>query len=286
MLHATTTRRASSVDSRILRAIARRGKGHVSLAEDRAWLRALTPNPRQQLARMERRGSLARVARGRYVALPSGADTLSQAGAPRLLLTAALPDRDDYYLGYLSALVDHGLTDEGSHAIYLAVRGTRLPQLEKLGDRPVTMTRVTSDRKWFGTERVRALGRAFYYRSDLERTLIDTLDRPALCGETDTWVCSWERAFAQSRVDVTKLIDYADSVGGVLAVRCGFWLRELGLVREARLVLRAAGAPLGGRNLLDSSAPFGDGAWQRDRDTGLTVNIPERSLNGWLEYGK
>jgi predicted transcriptional regulator of viral defense system len=279
------SRSTSKTDSAILRAIARRGRSYVSLSEDRSWLQQLTPNPALQLTRMAKRGSLAQVARGRYVVLPDGASNVEQAAAPALLLAAAFAGLD-YYLGYLSALVEHRLTDEASDAVYLAVKGSTGRKLVSLAGKPVRMTRIVSEEKWFGIERVRAQGSAFYCRSDLERTLLDTLDRPRLCGRTETWVRCWERAFAQERVDVAKLVDYAGGVGGAVAARCGFWLRELGRVRDARLLLRAIGAPLTGRISLDASAPFGAGPWSRDRETGLIANMPEAAITGWLEYGK
>lgn len=50
--------------------------------------------------------------------------------------------------------------------------------------------------------------------------------------------------------------------------------------------MRALGHPVKGRVLLDASRAFGDERWRRDRDTGLVANLPERALDGWLEYGK
>jgi predicted transcriptional regulator of viral defense system len=279
-------RSVSTTDAKILAAIARRGKGFVSLDEDRDWLREIVDDPRQQLARMRERGSLAQVAAGRYVVLPPGASNARQAAPSGVLLAAAFAGRDDsYYLGFLSAIVDHRLTDEHSKTIFVAVLDANLPRIRELGDMPVRMTRVTSDRKWFGIERVRASGRAFYRRSDLERTLLDTLDRPRLCGGPETWVRAWSRAFREDRIDVLKLVDHAERWGGSVALRCAFWLRDLGHAREARRLLRAVGAPLAGRRLLDAGRSFGNDG-ERDRETGLVVNMPEDVVSGWLAYEK
>jgi predicted transcriptional regulator of viral defense system len=278
---------ASKLDSLILGEIARHGRNFVSLDEDRAWLSELTPDPALQLARMKRRGSLAPVARGRYVVLPPGLSP-STKGIPRgTLLAAAFAGSNQYYLGYLSALVDHHLTDEHSRTIYLAVWGEP-PRIARLGDEKVRMTQIKSERKRFGAERVRAVGKTFYWRSDLERTLLDTLDRPELCGGPETWVRAWSRAFRLRRepADVLRLSEYAERWGGTVAARCAYWLRDVGHAREARQILRAIGAPLGGRRLLDRSQTFGEGDWIRDRETGLTVNMPEQLVAGWLAYEK
>lgn len=279
-------RSASATDSQILRSLARKGRNFVSLDEDRRWLEEIVSDPRLQLGRMKRRGSLASVAKGRYVVLPPGSSDARQAAPLGTLLAAAFAGRDDYYLGYLSAIVDHRLTDEHSKTVYVAVFNRDLPRLEQLAGSPVHMTRILSEKKRFGTERVRARGKVFYHRSDLERTLLDTLDRPALCRGPETWVRAWSRAFREERVDVARLADYGERWGGSVGARCAFWLRNLGEPRAERRLLQAIGAPLTGRRLLDPSNSFGDGPWPRDRETGLIINIPERALGGWLSYEK
>jgi predicted transcriptional regulator of viral defense system len=279
------SRSTAATDSAILRIAARKGISTITLPADEGWLSQIVPLPAAHLSRMRQRGSLDRVGQGRYVILPAGASNAGQLSSLPLLLAAALPE-ERYYLGYLSALQSHALTDEDADAIYVAIRGAALPRLSELGGRPVKMHRITVERKWFGAARERAQGRTFYYRSDLERTLIDTLDQPRLCGAPDIWVRAWERAFREDRVDVTQLLDYATRMGASVTARAGFWLREIGRVREARIAFRAAGAPLKGVRLLDSSAAFGDSRWKRDRESGLIVNIPERAITGWLEYGK
>jgi predicted transcriptional regulator of viral defense system len=280
-------RSVSIIDAEILRTAARLGKSFIALGEDDDWLSQLTDNPRKQLSRMKSRGSLAHISHGRYLVLPAGASRPGQVGGLPVLLAAALPNRDDYYLGYFSALAEHRLTDEDSDAVYLAVYGKNLPRgLSELDGQRVEMNRITVERKWFGAERLRAQARSFYSRSDLERTLIDTLDRPDLCGEPEIWVRCWERAIRQDRVDVNQLMDYAARMSKSVAARAGFWLRELGRPREARLLFRAAGAPLKGRVVLDPSKSYGTGSWPRDRESGLYLNLPERGIVGWLGYGK
>ena len=90
----------------------------------------------------------------------------------------------------------------------------------------------------------------------------------------------------EERADSARLTDYAEQRSDVVQARLAFWLRETGQVRQARRVLRALGKPPTGRVFLDASRAFGDRSWRRDRETGLIVNLPERTLDGWLEYGK
>ena len=275
----------SLTDSRILEELSDRGRTFLDLKLDRAWLSALTTDPVKQVAGMRKRGTLLPVGSGRYVALTPGELSDPSELPVGVLLAAAFAGREDWYLGYLSALIEHRLVDEHANELYVAVFGVP-PRLKKLAGRPVHLTRLKSARKQFGQERVRAVGRTFYFRSDLERTLLDTLDRPGLCGAPETWARAWSRAFSSETLDRHRLVDYALEVGGTLAARCAFWMREAGDIRDSRLILRSIGAPLTGPRLLDSAQSFGEGEWRRDRDTGLVVNMPMRAIDGWLAYGK
>ena len=278
-------RTVSPTDSRILQALDDRGRVFIDLKQDRDWLLDIVSDPPLHLARMKSRGILASVASGRYVALPPGQQLTAAELPVGVLLAAAFAGREDYYLGYLSAMIEHRLTDEHSLDVFVAVFGTP-PQIEELAGRPLHVTRIASQRKQFGQERVRAVGRTFYFRSDLERTLLDTLDRPALSGSPETSIRAWSRAFESRDLNRAKLADYAEEWGGTVAARCAYWVRELGEVRLARRILRSIGAPLTGPRLLDSARSFGDGKWPRDRETGLIVNVPPSNLSGWLSYGK
>jgi len=278
-------RTVSPIDSRILQALDDRGRVFIDLKQDRDWLLDIVPDPPLHLARMKTRGILASVAAGRYVVLPPG-QQLTAAELPLgVLLAAAFAGRKDYYLGYLSAMIEHRLTDEHSLDVFVAVFGTP-PRIEELAGRPLHVTRIASRRKRFGQERIRAVGRTFYFRSDLERTLLDTLDRPALSGSPETSIRAWSRAFESRDLDRGKLVEYAEEWGGTVAARCAFWMRELGEIRLARRILSSIGAPLTGPRLLDSARSFGDGKWPRDRETGLIVNVPPANLDGWLSYSK
>lgn len=279
------TRTLSPTDSRILQELSDRGRVYLDLDTDRAWLTDISTDPQRQLVRMRERGVLFPVAAGRYLVRGLGEAEEIDEVPLGLLLAAAFAGRENYYLGYLSALIEHRLVDEHSREVYLAVFGTP-PRLKTLAGRPVHITTLKSKKKQFGQERVRALGRTFYFRSDLERTLLDTLDRPALCHAPETWVRAWSRAFASKELDRPRLVDYALQIGGTLAARCAFWMRELGDVRNARLLLRSIQAPLTGPRQLNSAHPFDGDDWPRDRETGLIINMPMHAIEGWLTYGK
>ena len=90
----------------------------------------------------------------------------------------------------------------------------------------------------------------------------------------------------QACEDRSRLVDYALQIGGTLAARCAYWMRELGDVRNARIILRSIQAPLTGPRPLNPARPSDDQDWPRDRETGLIINMPEHAIEGWLTYGK
>lgn len=284
-----SSRSVPGADSALLHAIAQRGRQFVRLPEDHSWLQAAAGSDRlpleRRLADMARRGSLASIGRQRWVVIPMGASSLEQAAPLMTLLAAKLDGRVDWYLGYLSALADHGLTDIDPEDVYVGTRGVQLPSEQRLGARRLIAVHHRRQDDWRGVERERE-SRIFAYRSDVERTLLDTLDQPRRCGPPEVWVRAWERAMREQRADPQVLAEYAEQRSAAVQARLAFWLRETGQVRAARRLVRALGGALTGRTMLDASRAFGDREWRRDRETGLVVNIPERAIDGWLEYGK
>ena len=103
----------------MLREAALRGSVYVHWPNDRPWLEQIEGigDPLRRLQGMKKRGSLAPIARGRWIKTPPGASTVSQAAPPPILLAALLDGRAEWYLGFLSALIHHGLTDIDSETL-------------------------------------------------------------------------------------------------------------------------------------------------------------------------
>src|ERR1035437_7430893 len=291
------TRTITDADRGRLDELASAGRLYVQLPEDERMVRKhLRSNerPARRLSDMAARKQAGRGAHGAYVLLPAGgrrlprggAGRLRQAAARRTPLAAALENRWRYYLGFASAIVDHGLTDESPGDLYVGVGGTQLPKLGDLAGAPVHLTRVAYDNDdcsgWLGVERKRIRGQTFYARFGIERTLIDALDRPRLCVRPEMWVRAWERALREGGLDLPLLLDLARRRNRAVCARAALLLREAGRPREARLLIDR---PLTGRVLFDVSNTEA-GKWPRDRDTGLLLNVPLQAIDAWLEYGK
>lgn len=280
----------SKVDRSVLDALARAGLDYVRLPNDAKLVREAIPThevPARRLAAMASRGSLFRVSRGVYVVARPGARSIRQAADKHVLLSATFEGRVSYYLGFLNALAEHGLTDETATGLRVAT-GDHVRPPRDLAGWDLVMTKIPPDAPsdeltWTGVERIRIRGRMFYRRASAERTLIDALDRPALCGPPEVWVRAWGRA-VRNGIELPSLLDLAQSRSKAVAARCALLLRELGHAREGRLL---TSAPVTGRVLFDAAdVASRGGSSRRDRETGLIMNVPMETLRGWLEYGK
>ncbi len=179
------TRTITDTDRDLLDELASAGRLYVQLPEDERRVRKhLTSNerPARRLSDMAARKQVVRVAHGAYVLLPAGAKSLRQAANRRTLVAAALENRWNYYLGFASAIVDHGLTDESAGDLYVGIGGSRLPKLDDLAGIPVHLTRVAYDNEegdgWLGVERKRD-PRADVLRPLGDRAYPDRRARPA-----------------------------------------------------------------------------------------------------------
>ncbi len=176
-------------------------------------------------------------------------------------------------LSHLSAMVFHGITNDlpkGLTASFvsksfgeLLPTGTRRDDWDEIEPprgqtppailgRPVTWTRIRPER-FFGFEEYVPLGYPVRYTM-LERTLIDGLDRPDLCGGISSvlraWVLSRDRLNLQVTVQQVERLQIA-----VMRQRAGFVLDQLGLSHPA-MDRWASSSHRGGSSRLVGAAPF------------------------------
>jgi len=283
------TRTVSRADSRVLDALAQKGRWSVNLPDDETWLSEIEGvggNPRRRLTEMTRRGSLAHLAAGSWVVLPDGARSPASAYSPEMLLSAVMEAQgQQWYVGCISAMAELQLTDETPYVMVVVTRGPKQLRLSKIAGRAIRIVNVRREDNWEGVDRIRLRGRTFTYRSGVERTLLDTLEYPRLCGPPELWVRAWERALREERVVMPMLTGLAETRSHAVQARLAFWLAETGHPRDARYVLAMSKTRLAGRVFLDSSQAYA-GQWPRDPATGLIVNLPSKAIDGWLTYGK
>ena len=192
----------------------------------------------------------------------------------------------------LSALVFHGLTQELPKEIFALIStgginnllppGTTTEDWKELALVPGRMPKTIMESRvrwvrtkpewYFGTEQY--MPRGFPIRvTTPERTLLDGLKQPELCGGLENVLQAW--AQAQDILDMTRLINYVNQFNiHVLRQRVGFILDELHLshpiLEEWRLQSQR-----GGSSKLLGSAPYSP---NYNKSWNLSINASITSL--------
>lgn len=269
----------------VLEETARRKRRTIRWPDDSDWLREITPAPQRLLNRLKERGLLYAAGRNRYVVAPPGTNSIRQAAGPELLADLFFSPHGDYYVGFLSALIAHRLTDLHSQITYVAMRQGTKPRIVPSGFTVAELSETAwpqpeSDER----ERVRiGDSKEFAYRASLERALIDGLLRPDLSAGIESVVTAWARARGRSDVRWDRVAKIGGSVGDATARRTSFLLRLLGFESLADLHF----SNISGRKtspVFDRARSFDLPAGKKVRDsaTGVVVNVPMDYLRGWI----
>jgi predicted transcriptional regulator of viral defense system len=211
----------------------------LDLKLDGPWLRELVHNVPDALYQMRKRGTLRTLQRGRYVVAVDEDDRRRR--HPRLddvdpVADAVLRRLDmDYYVSWHSALWHHGLIDQQSRRIYVAVTKRKRPVKFGLADvRFVTV----AERKFFGRERVEDFEWPVWMAT-VEKALIDSFDQPRLAAPMPVIANALRTAYRDGRLDVERLVADAIRFGSPnLNRRLGFFMDLYNIPGSEELALR------------------------------------------------
>jgi predicted transcriptional regulator of viral defense system len=270
----------------VLEEASRRRRRTIRWPEDAGWLEEITPAPQRLLSRLKDSGLLYAAGSNRFVIAPRGAGSIRQAASPELLADLAFRPHGDYFVGFLSALIAHRLTDLHSEVTYVAMpqgsKPRKVPDGFKVAELPKGTWPVAGDEE---IERVRiADSKEFFRRSSIERTLVDALLRPDLSGGIETVVAAWARAKARPEVRWHQVVEIAVRIGDAATRRVAFLLRMLGFDE----LVESWPTKIDGRRsspLFDRSREFEPAGERpaRDRETGVMINVPRGYLRGWIQ---
>lgn len=137
-----------------------------------------------------------------------------------------------YYLAYLSAAHYHHLTTQLPRVLHIAVQRQQRPfRFKHVKVQFVTVTK----KKFFGYEKAKIENEEVLV-SELEKTLLDSLDRPQLVGGIEPVVRFI--LVGGPRTDFNKLLLYTRQLGNKrLAVRLGYLLDTMDVPKAPKFVL-------------------------------------------------
>ena len=177
------------------------------------------------LSKLARKGVAQRVGRGKYIVIP--ADIVygrKSYVADPLVLISELLNGTEYYVAYYSAAYVHGLTEQLPFKTTVAVP----KQIRSIRVGNISVDFVTLKKsRFFGYQEIRYSDATFNV-SDIEKTLIDSVDRPELCGGIPEVVRIMSNAFETGHLNQRKLASYVKKFDShAVAHRLGFIMEYL-----------------------------------------------------------
>jgi len=155
------------------------------------------------LSDLTKRGLLARIKSGVYLILQVGQENAQLSNWPVIAHELA-GSHTDYFISHYSAMRLHGMTTHPLLDVYISM--SKRCGAKKIGDITYHFVYVKPENFW-GHAAHWATKQDKVYVSDIERTLLDGLDRPDLCGGIKEIIRGiWIK---HKEIDMKKLVQYA-----------------------------------------------------------------------------
>jgi len=162
------------------------------------------------LSRLEKKGWIERIGKGKYMIIPLGAEK-GKYTLHEFIIGSMLAE--PYCISYWSALHHHGLTEQIPNTVFIQTTSRRKNQRQEIFGVDYRIVRVKEE-KLFGVEKAWMDGTQIHI-TDREKTIIDCLDKPQYCGG----VVEVAKALNNVKPDVKRLRSYAERIGNSAVLR-------------------------------------------------------------------
>jgi predicted transcriptional regulator of viral defense system len=250
----------------------------VSLRDIAVRLRCSSAYARKMAHVLKKKGWLESAARGRYLLInaargPKGVPEMS----PYLVAARLLPT--PYFLAYRWACTHHGLLTQISHVIHAAVRRPKASlELKNIRFKFIQIIQ----KRFFGSEEAVVMGEKVIV-SDLERSVLDAIDRPELVGGIEA---SAQVLFhAGKKLDPGKILDYLRRFhDSALSRRFGYLCEVLRVDLPANLASYLSSQVSKDAAFLGSRKRWGTQG-ERHKRWNLILNVSQEELLGEVRIG-
>lgn len=258
----------SKKESILLSRLSGEGKKIIEVVDVKNALDVSYGNAKKIASDLNKKGWLNRLERGRYVIVPLEAGENSVYTEHEFLIASELVS--PYYIGFVSALNFHGLTEQTPMAVFGAT--TKRTRNRTIHDIPYYFVTLNEE-KFFGFKEY-AVGGEKIKISDPEKTLIDCLDHSEYSGG----IREVAGGLREESLEIEKLVEYAVGVGNGAVVKRLHYLLHL-LEREVpeKLDSRLAENYSNSYSLLDPTGPEKGkykSSWM------LRINVSEEDILG------
>jgi len=226
------------------------------------------------LYKLAKKGWLLRIERGKYQIIPLESGTTPEYIEHSFILASTLIN--PYYIGFWSALNYYGFTEQTPSTVFIAtLKRKREISVGKIRFKFVYFLKrkfFGYDKEWVGNRKVNI--------SDREKTIVDCLDHPELCGG----IAEVAKGLWNSKNEVSwgKLLNYALKVGNSAVLkRLGYLIELMGIKTEHGLIEELRKNMAKGFVKLD---PMVKGKRRYNSRWMLIPNISEDEMLEWMRH--
>ncbi|HRK61259.1 MAG TPA: hypothetical protein PLY88_01750 [Candidatus Omnitrophota bacterium] len=177
MVKPTTAKTLGTVSARLIQELLKNGKNIFTLEEALKYTKADYLATAKLLTNLVKRNVIARIKSAKYLILQTGAENTQLKNWPIIAREIAAPN--SYFLSHYSAMRLHGMTSHVTLDVYITTPA-RIPN-KKLQDIRYHFIFSKKEHFW-GLTTHWATKQEQVQVSDLERTILDGLDRPDISG--------------------------------------------------------------------------------------------------------
>ena len=261
----------SPQETRLLSKLSSQGKNIIKIKDIEEALDCSYQNARRIASDLTNKKWLKRLESGKYLIVPLEAGEKGEFTEHEFIIASKLID--PYYIGFLSALNFHGLTEQVPYTVFVAT--TKQKDLFELHGMNYQFVTLTKD-KFFG-EKEYAIGDKKIKISTPEKTVIDCLDHLEHGGgleQVSKAFSDFEGNFSQKR-----LVEDALKLGnGAVIKRLLYLLHTLGVDLEDELKEKLRSKFSEGYSPLDPTKPA-RGPYKEK--WGLRLNVTEEQILDW-----
>ncbi|MHB1463829.1 MAG: type IV toxin-antitoxin system AbiEi family antitoxin domain-containing protein [Thermoleophilia bacterium] len=243
-------RSLGDAEARLITSLSSKGKGVFRLSDAEKVTGTTSAATRKLVHDLVQKKWLIRLTSGKYLIVPFEAGEEGEHTENWFVIARSLIEPKRYYLSHYSALDIHEMLTQPALTVYVSTPVRRIPK--KILGASFQFVYVRPKDLW-GLEDVWVTPSQKVKTSDIERTILDCLNRPDLCGGiSEAAKGIWTK---RNEIDYPKLVDYAKKYDKKSVIkRLGFILETYSLGSKVA-VSQLKQEMTSSYTLLDSSLP-------------------------------
>lgn len=213
------------IEARLLSSLSARDKGVFTLADAQDATKGSYTATRKLVHDLTEKKWLIRLTKGKYLIVPFEAAETGEHTENWFVIAGNLIQSKPYYISHYSALDIHEMVTQPVMTVYISTPVRRIPK--SILGASFRFVYTKPEDLW-GIEDEWVTPSQKVKTSDLERTIVDCLDRPDLCGGVSEVAKGiWTK---RNEIDYSKLVRYAKQLGRKSVIkRLGFILETYSL---------------------------------------------------------